>query len=212
MKKVFLLALLAMGIAGPFSGEARAYTLYTVDFESLRHDDEALVDHGAVYAEGDFILTNTATVAGSGFEPSLATLGTANALFTGSTSLFNDNPDGETVLTAVDGLPFRLYSIDLAELFAADYAFDVTFTGYLDDGSLIYQTVSLDGLFGAETFAFDDGFTELRAVSWSQSLDFHQFDNIRAQIVPEPSTFALIALGLLGLGVLHRRGNPYGSK
>jgi len=171
-----------------------------IDFESLAHNDDQIVDHGAIYEEEGFRLTNTAA------DPSFATYGTAlDGWYVGSTALINDNAGGTTVLTSMDGGLFRMNSIALAELYAMEEPFSVTFTGLLSNGSTVSQVFSLDGLFGAETFAFDSAFTNLVSVSWLQSEYFHQFDNIDVVPVPEPSTFFLFGAGLLSVAAVRRR-------
>ena len=170
-----------------------------IDFESLAHDDDQIADHGAIYEEKGFRLTNT------GAYP-FATYGSAlEGLYIGSTALINDNDGGTTVLTSMDGGLFRLNSIDLAELFAMEESFSVTFTGLYQDGTSVSQVFTLDGLYGAETFLFNTAFTNLVSVSWLQSEYFHQFDNINVAPVPEPSTVVLFGAGLLTLAAARRR-------
>lgn len=190
---------LLTGVALLF-GMACAAEAAVLDFESLRHDDDQIAAHGATYEEDGFRLTNTAD------DPSFATFGTGmDGLFTGSTALFNDNWEGTTVLTRTDGGWFRLNSIALAELYPLEEPYAVTFTGLLGDGSTVSQSFTLDGLFGAETFTFDATFTNLVSVSWLQSDYFHQFDNIDASPVPEPSTLLLFGAGLLAVAAGRRK-------
>ncbi len=178
-----------------------------IDFESLAHSDD-YADHGATYTEDGFLLTNTATVASSGFDPSLATAGTNAFGYSGSTALFNDNWQGQTVLTRTDGGWFNLNSITLSEFYDIDPTIDpidVVFTGMLNNGATVTQTLTLDGVFGPEVFTFDPSFSNLVAVSWLQTEVFHQFDDLTIAPVPEPSTILLFASGLLTVAAARRK-------
>jgi hypothetical protein len=176
---------------------------YVVDFESLMHNDDQIADHGASYTEGGFLFTNTATDA-----PSLATLGTQFVGgFAGSTALFNDNYEGQTVLTKVGGGTFNLNSISLAELFAADVQFGVQFNGLLANNATVSKTFTLDGILGFQDFTFGSDFSNLVSVSWNQTPDFHQFDNVNVTPTPIPAAAWLLGSGLAGLVGMRRRRN-----
>ncbi len=197
MKKAVLAICLLMGL---FSLAVDSHA-YVVNFESLMHSDDLVVDHGATYQEGGFLFTNTASDA-----PSLATLGTQFVGgFAGSTALFNDNYNGQTVLTKVGGGTFNLHSISLAELFAADVQFGVQFTGLLVNSATVSKTFTLDGIFGFQDFTFGSEFSNLVSVSWNQTADFHQFDNVNVTPTPIPAAAWLLGSGLLGLVGIRRR-------
>jgi len=172
-----------------------------IDFESLAHDDDQIVDNGATYTEDGFLLTNTAT---GGLSPSLATAGTNTFGYSESTALFNDNWEGQTVLTRTDGGWFNLYTIALSEFYDTD-PISVVFTGVLNSGATVMQTLTLDGAFGTEVFTFDTSFSNLVSVSWFQTADYHQFDDITVAPVPEPSTILLFASGLLTVAAARRK-------
>lgn len=201
MNKPLLLLALILGIQASAIDAATV----TLDFESLAHDDDLVSDVGHLYQEDGFVLEN------AGFFP-FATYGAqavdwdSSPVFTGSTALFNDNDDALTTLSLLSGGVFDLVSIDLAELFVATgVAYRVAFTGITAALGTVTQEFTLDGIFGAETFTFDPGFTNLTSVSWTNTADYHQFDNIQVSSVPEPQTLSLMLLGLGLMGTLARR-------
>ncbi len=194
MNKILLLIALGLGAQAAALNASAA----VVDFESLYHDDDQVVDVGARYVEDGFQLDN------AGFFP-FATYGAQIGDFVGSTALINDNDDGMTTLTRVGGGAFSLVSIDLAELFIGEVDYSVTFTGTKADASVVTQSFVLDGAFGAETFAFNSDFVGVTAVSWANTAGYHQFDNINVAAVPEPETYALFLAGLGLVGMIARR-------
>ncbi|MDD2465122.1 MAG: PEP-CTERM sorting domain-containing protein [Desulfobulbus sp.] len=177
-----------------------------IDFESLTHNDADITDHGATYAEDGFVLRNLATEETSGYEPSLATFGSSAEGYTGSTALFNDNYPGVTWMTSLDSILFSLFSIDLSEL--AEHRGEtevITFYGLNSFGTIVSQSFTIDGAFGAETFFFSADFTNLASAWWAQTDYFVQFDNITTSPVPEPSTLLLFGVGLIGLSAATRK-------
>ena len=142
-----------------------------IDFESLKHDDDLIEDHGFFYEEDGFVLENLGKYA-------FATFGTKESRFSGSTALFNDTINGVTILSAENNKSFDLDSIDLTELNGPNVA-RVTFKGDLGKGGSVQQTFTLDGKsFDPQTFTFSDDFNEVVSVQWTQVSPFHQFDNI----------------------------------
>lgn len=185
-----------------FLATAGAGHATVIDFEALASSG-GNVNRGSSYTEDGFTLTTNAL-----FE--FESTGSASSVFTGSTALLNNFTNGQTVLTENGGNPFTLNSIDLAEL-KSNVVPTVVFTGNLNGGGTVTQSFTLDGIaFGAETFFFAPGFTNLLSVSWIQANPFHQFDNIvvngtNSVSVPEPGALAIFGLGLLGLGAVRRR-------
>ena len=142
-----------------------------IDFESLKHDDDLIEDHGFFYEEDGFVLENVG-------EDPFATLGTQHQSFSGSTALFSSTIDDVTILSAENNKSFDLDSIDLTEIILP-YAGKVTFKGELEKGGSVQQTFTLDGKsFEPQTFTFSDDFDEVVSVEWTQVSPFHQFDNI----------------------------------
>ena len=188
---------LLVGSVALFASEAAAVVL---DFESLEHVDALTESHGLEHSEDGFELS---TFDFLGF----ATFGTEEPRFSGSTALFNDAIGGVTLLRHGAGLAFSLSSIDLTELNGPSMT-AVTFVGF-GLGPAVLQTFVLDGnAFQPETFVFGPEFSNLSLVTWTQSAPFHQFDNIVVEAVPEPASLALVALGVLALGLYRRRANP----
>lgn len=196
MNKPLLLLALSAGLLLQALGAAAG----TMGFESLRHDDDLVVDAGHLFVEDGYRVEN------SGILP-FATYGTLDTEFSGSTALINDNADGLTTLTKANGRVFNLISIDLTELIVGDGVdYDVEFTGTTFHRGTVTLAFSLNGLRDTETLYFDARFSDLIAVSWANTGGGHQFDNIVA--VPEPATLglSLCALGILGGMVRNRRG------
>ena len=189
MKKTVLTLLLAASLQG-FSALAAASPV-VIGFDSLMQDNDQTNEIGNVYRESGFEFSNISNTF------SLASFGTQNPFFNGSTALFNDNTDGQTRLSQIGGGLFSLSSITLSTL-APGYTEEgtsVTFTGLLATGGSVMQSFNVaDG--AAQTFSFSPNFSNLSAVTWSNEANFHQFDNITVAAVPEPETYALMLSGL----------------
>lgn len=206
MKKAVLTACLVAGIFG----SAMSSHAYIVDFESLAHDDDQIVQHGASYVENGYLFTNTTTEEVSGFSPSFSTLGSQVYGYSGSTALVNDNFLSQTVLTRTNGGTFNLTSITLATLYPMDAPDNtptsVLFTGTLANGTTVSQAFTVNGTSGTQTFAFGSAFNNLVSANWEQTSYAHQFDNVDVTPTPIPAAAWLLGSGLLGLVGLRRKG------
>ncbi|GHG06178.1 PEP-CTERM sorting domain-containing protein [Thalassotalea marina] len=120
--------------------------------------------------------------------------------YNNSAALFHQNEGGVTRLSALDGSLFNLLSIDLDTIYRLDMIVPVEFFGYDANGfQVASQSITLEND-GWITFNFSSAFSGVSYVEWSN--EGHHFDNIslnKVTSVPEPSTLAVFALGIMGL-------------
>jgi hypothetical protein len=150
----------------------------------------------------------------------LYTYAPGNASYLGSPAIINEVGSAIEFTPTVMGGSFSLFSLDLAPIFLVPAgtplslvgSLPVTFSGVTIGGvSLAPQVFSL--ALNAQTFRTFT-FTNMMNLSSARvtfgAPDFSaQIDNvnvgINASVIPEPSTYALMATGLLGLAGIARR-------
>ena len=147
-----------------------------------------------------------------------------------ATSYLGSLNDGVPEFSRLDGQAFNLTQFDASFLgaegvpipgvsmllrvigVAADNSFlqeDILLPGPLN-GSLSFSTYALSSAFASSAFVAVDffGYACNAAGSCNRSVNLAQFavDNVTfATPVPEPSTWALLCLGLIGIAVIRRR-------
>ncbi len=207
VKKTLTKLLFALLFATGLNATASAVT---IDFQALEAPSPggtgSLFHYGTAYVENGFTIT-----ALPGLNSLLYRARTGDPIYyAGSTALFNNGVNIGTQLVANSGAAFSLVSIDLSELSRNGLGpTNVTFVGSLLGGGTVVNSFDLDQVFGFETFAFT-GFDSVTSVTWLQTADFHQFDNIvlGAALIQIPavqdrvSTGMLLGIGFLGLVVI----------
>ena len=136
------------------------------------------------------------------------------------TSSVNADPDGTTyshnysrtttTLTQIGGGTFELNSLDIGNVYdSSPYSQTFSFWADLAGGGSLSTTFTSDAQSGLETVVLNwSGITAFRFTETSGS--FLQSDNFvlnggNTSPVPEPGTFALFGMGLLGVAIRRRR-------
>ncbi|MCW5624067.1 MAG: PEP-CTERM sorting domain-containing protein [Burkholderiales bacterium] len=202
MRTSLSIAVLMSVLAMPTAGAV------VLDFESLAHNDADAIYLGPSYVESGFTLTSSVDPLFA--DQAFGVWGSGSSSFNGSTALFNANAGFVTrlTLTADGGEPFALESIDVGPLFNDGAVGDVvTIFGLTADGITVSENVTFGPELAPRTHVFGDAFASLTSVSWEQSGQLHQFDNVvLTTAIPEPGNLLLLAGGLLVLaGGMRRR-------
>jgi hypothetical protein len=185
-----LLLKMGLGITIP----ASAGTIVTLDFEELSVDNNSVNQVRPLYSADGMTLTVLPPREAPNATPDFFSAGTLSSSFTGSISLYHHISTGEIILTQSDGGPFKLISVDLAELPSFDQSgpinfgpFHVTFSGIRKHGKTVTATATVSPFPTVTAFTFQ-GFTNLISVHWFQGsgggpgLSTHQFDNVVVRI------------------------------
>jgi hypothetical protein len=215
-----MLCCAALGLGGLFAQAQAA----TVDFESL---PASLFFSGDSFSENGFKLG----VSGDfGIVDTAAAFFIAQAPTGNDTQFYAGLNDSLLVLTSAGGLPFRLSGFDAAfiapepqgpgVLAGRIFASGVDSFGNAVFGSWEFAPSADDGSFAFLNYnAGFSAFGSLQSVSFGacvytdtggcehpyQNLGQFALDNVNVAVVPEPSTYALLAFGLTALALRQKR-------
>lgn len=213
LKRRFLSATIGLFLFG-VSSVSMVHATTIINFDSISTQSGSYDFIGTTYKESGYTIAGTHPTYSSYAE--LAFWGTDSANYTGSTSLFNWYSNGTSTITNDGGNTFTLNSIQLASLYeyySHSGNYSVLFTGEKSDGSFVTNTFELANSLSPTTLNFAN-FTDLKSVAFSQGSTYDsifQYDNIvldsspAHEPVPEPSTVALLGLGLAGVAFMRRR-------
>lgn len=194
-----LLAAAALTAALEATTAARAATV--IDFNEYTHGGVTKVYNQPLATKG-FTFTSSYEVAGLGFWGS-SHFGNPDK---GGAALLNWTGGGTTTVRRTDGGLFSLASLDLADAYDNGAPNDVLFT-FFDGVSTTTELFAIDRLKGLQTALFDRG--SLEWFSYRSGASGVQIDNVRVaapvvSAVPEPATWAMMILGLGGVGAVLR--------
>lgn len=152
-----------------------ATTGETIDFEALACEGNRYVDIGSHYEEDGFMLDQAPNERWQFRVPCTGTI-----QYAGSTTLYNNTPDGLIRLARVDGGAFDITEIKIAELNGPGIV-QVDFFGTKSNGGQLHHVILTDGRGprgGRQTFVFPNTFSDLVEVKWRQVAPYHQFDDL----------------------------------
>jgi hypothetical protein len=234
MRRPLALSLLAAVLTSPLG--AQATTVATFSNYSSATTTEYQATPGVPVTSGgfdfyEFFSSNARNVLATwGTNPSLDAYGAANqptnigsstAMFSTAATEIDMFAAGQDVNNPL--VAFNLYSIDVANLYSTPnvpfmQSFNLTFFGYNTDFNQFSQTFAIIAPGSAnapqtpalQTLVFDSRWNNMLNVWWNQTnvlSQQHQFTNVTAAVLPEPSTYVLMltGLGTLGLVAVRRR-------
>lgn len=134
----------------------------------------------------------------------------------GSSAYYSLNGASLT-MSKIDSSPFSLVTIDAAQVFTTlDFSLELSIIGELEGGGVV-TTVLSTAPGGADTFAkysLPSSFTNLLSVEFVGGNIYPEnefaIDNI--VVIPEPSTWAMMGIGFIGLGFLGSRRARSGAR
>ena len=111
---------------------------------------------------------------------------------------------GTTTITEAGSNPFNLQQLDLGVSYFASSPQTITIEGFVHGGGVLTDTVTIDNI-AFSTIVL--GWSNLDSVLVPAGTDgYTAIDNVVYNTAaPEPTSFALLGVGLAGLGLLRRR-------
>ena len=205
----------ALAVTALLASPAASVQAQTLTFNGLSSNDPSgVVFVNNCYMEAGFQVRITG-LASCNTPNAFASYTPANGAYTGSPALFN--ADETQTVASVDfmlmsGGTFTFNSISLAPVSFPGLAMSVSFTGTRMVGGPVTDMVMLNaGMMTMMNYNLN-GFTNLTSLRLTPSApDFAvQFDNVAFSnvtqgVIPEPSTYALMGTGLVGLLTIARR-------
>jgi len=183
----------------------------TIDFEELDPADAYVSNQfGNSYVNYDFggyRIDSTASNSAASLSGRWRVPQPGQTHYTGSNSMASVWAPVTITLSRTDGQVFSLNSIDLYPHLPV-FNPVVTFTGLRANGSSATANVTLVGS-TIRTYTLGSDFSDLQSLTWRFTgfEDYHSFDNIVVQAVPEPSSVLLCGFGV-GLLLSQRSRSP----